>query len=79
MTIFPVMLLLRLVSTLTANAVIPVLDKTLGQYGEPDIIKTYRAPLVNRNMSSDYARYNGFHHRKITPMWPLVNAEEQRL
>ena len=57
---------------------IPVVDKILGQFGVPDIIKTDNGPPFNSSMFSDYAKYKGFHHRKITPLWPLANAEVER-
>ena len=66
------------VSALTAKAVIPVLDKVLAQFGVPDIIKSDNGPPFNSSMFSDYAKYKGFHHRKITPLWPLANAEVER-
>ncbi|XP_014662077.1 PREDICTED: uncharacterized protein K02A2.6-like [Priapulus caudatus] len=66
------------VSSLTANAVIPVLDKIIGEFGVPDVVKSDNGPSFNSSTFSDYARHKGFKHRKITPLWPLANAEAER-
>ena len=66
------------VKDLTAKAVIPVLDKVLGQFGIPDIIKSDNGPPFNSKAFHDFSLYRGFKHRKITPLWPLANAEVER-
>ena len=63
---------------MTAKAVIPVLDKIIGEFGVPKTIKTDNGPPFNSSTFADFARYKGFHHRKITPLWPLANAEVER-
>ncbi|XP_014665120.1 PREDICTED: uncharacterized protein LOC106807323 [Priapulus caudatus] len=66
------------VSSLTANAVIPVLDKIIGEFGVPDVVKSDNGPPFNSSAFSDYARHKGFKYCKITPLWPLANAEADR-
>jgi len=66
------------VTALTGKAVIPVLDKILSLFGIPDIIKTDNGPPFNSDIFTKFAQHKGFHHRKITPLWPLANAEAER-
>jgi transposase InsO family protein len=66
------------VPSLTAKDIIPVLDKVLSQFGVPDVIKWDNGPPFNSSAFTDFARYKGFRHRKITPLWPLANAEAER-
>ena len=66
------------VDNLTARAVLPVLDKVLGEFGIPDVIKSDNGPPFNSRAFSDFATAKGFKHRKITPLWPRANAEAER-
>ena len=66
------------VSSLSARAVIPILDKVIGQFGVPDIIKSDNGSPFNSKEFAEYASHKGFKHRKITPVWPLANAEAER-
>ena len=66
------------VSSLSANAVIPVLDKIICEFGIPKVIKSDNGPPFNSQAFSDFARHKGFKHRKITPIWPLANGEVER-
>ncbi|XP_014677346.1 PREDICTED: uncharacterized protein K02A2.6-like [Priapulus caudatus] len=66
------------VSSLTANTVIPVIDKIIGEFGVPDVVKSDNGSPFNSSAFSDYARHKGVKHRNITPLWPLANAEAER-
>ncbi len=66
------------VSSLTGRTVIPILDKILCTFGIPDVIKSDNGPPFNGKEFADFALYRGFRHRKITPLWPLANAEAER-
>ena len=37
-----------------------------------------RPPRFNGEQFSKFAAYMGFHHRKITPLWPQANATAER-
>ena len=56
---------------------IPVLDKVLGQFGIPDIIKSDNGPPFNSNAFSEFAVHKDFKHRKIIPLWPPASAEAE--
>ena len=66
------------VPSLHAKSVIPILDKVLGEFGVPDVIKSDNGPPFNSSSFADYANYKGFKHRKITPLWPRANGEAER-
>ena len=66
------------VSTTSATAVIPKLDEIFSTFGIPNILKTDNgSPFQSENFSL-FAKYLGFHHRKITPLWPRANGEAER-
>ena len=66
-TRYPVVEMVRAVS---ANTVIPVLDKLFSMFGIPRVRKTDNGPPFNGEQFSKFAAYLGFHHCKITPLWP---------
>ena len=53
------------VKDLTAKAVIPVLDKVLGQFDISDINESDNGPPFNSKAFHDVSLYRGFKHRKI--------------
>lgn len=69
---YPVVEIIRSTS---ANTVIPALDKILSQFGCPIELKTDNGPPFNSAKFSQYAKYMGFKHRKITPRWPQANGQ----
>src|SRR4029434_640016 len=74
-TRYPVVEIVRSVS---ANTVIPVLDKVFSMFGIPRVLKTDNGPPFNSEQFSKFAVHLGFHHRKITPLWPQANATAER-
>ena len=62
----------------SANSVIPVMDKIFSMLGIPRTVKTDNGPPFNGEQFSKFAAYMGFHHRKITPLWPQANATAER-
>ena len=68
----------ELIDGLRAEVVIPVLDKILGQFGVPKVIRTDNGALFNSAQFSEYSEYMGFIHRKITPNHPQANGEVER-
>ena len=71
---YPIVELIRSVS---ANTVIPVLDKVLSQFGYPQTIKTDNGSPFNSYKFEQYAKNGGFRHRKITPRWPRANSQAE--
>ncbi|XP_033749316.1 uncharacterized protein K02A2.6-like [Pecten maximus] len=71
---YPVVEIVRSVS---ANATIPVLDKVLSMFGCPKIIKSDNGSPFNSDAFRKYAEDMGFDHRRITPRWPLANAQAE--
>jgi len=54
------------------------MDKVFSMFGIPRILKTDNGPPFNSDQFSQFADYLGFHHRKITPLWPQANATAER-
>ena len=54
------------------------MDKIFSMLGIPRTVKTDNGPPFNGEQFSKFAAYMGFHHRKITPLWPQANATAER-
>lgn len=67
----------EIVKSVSANTVIPVLDKVISQFSVPAVIKTDNGSPFNSAAFANYAKYCGFTHRKITPRWPRANAQSE--
>lgn len=67
----------EIIKSISANTVIPILDKVLSQFGCPKVIKTDNGAPFNSLAFANYAKYIGFVHRKITPLWPRANAQAE--
>ena len=68
----------EIVKSTSANTVIPVLDSLFSMFGIPEVAKTDNGPPFSGEMFAKFAKYLGFTHRKITPLWPRANAEAER-
>lgn len=66
------------ITTTSAKATIPVLDKIFATHGIPEILKTDNGTPFNSQEFSDFMAHLGIHHRKITPYWPKANAGAER-
>ncbi|TKS65153.1 Retrovirus-related Pol polyprotein from transposon 17.6 [Collichthys lucidus] len=66
------------VRSTSASTVIPVMDKIFSMFGIPRVVKTDNGPPFNSDQFSQFADYLGFHHRRITPLWPQANATAER-
>jgi hypothetical protein len=67
----------EIVKSVSANTVIPVLDKVLSVFGYPKIIKSDNGSPFNSYAFVKFAEYSGFCHRHITPRWPRANAQAE--
>jgi hypothetical protein len=68
----------EVLNSITGNTVIPVLDKIFSETGIPEISKSDNGSPMNSHLFKSFAKHLGFKHRKITPLWPQVNAECER-
>jgi len=68
----------EIVHSTSANTTITALDRILSMFSIPDVVKTDNGPPFNSEQFAKYAAYMGFKHRKITPLWPMANAECER-
>ncbi|CAB4033532.1 PREDICTED: uncharacterized protein K02A2.6-like [Paramuricea clavata] len=68
----------EIVSSTSAAAAIPKLDKIFATHGIPDLLKTDNGPPFTSHAFKVFARELGFKHRKVTPLWPKANAEAER-
>ena len=68
----------EIVKSTSAKSVIPRLDAIFARQGIPDELKTDNGPPFNGVEFSNFAKYLGFHHRKVQPLWPRANGEAER-
>ena len=68
----------EILHALSAKAVMPRLDALFARHGVPNIMKTDNGPPFNGSEISRWGTAIGFHHRKITPLWPQANGEAER-
>lgn len=68
----------EILTSTSARATIPKLDAIFSRQGIPDIVKSDNGPPFNGAEFKSYAEQLGFHHRKITPLWPKANGEAER-
>ena len=62
------------VSNTSAKAAIPKLDKILSTFGIPLKIRSDNGSPFNSESFKDYAKYMGFEHIPITPVYPKANG-----
>ena len=63
------------VTTTSARAVLPVLERVMANYGIPEEIKTDKRPPFNGREFTEFAEIHGFKHRKVTPRWAEANGD----
>ena len=67
-----------IVSSTSANAVIPKLDKIFSEFGIAEVVRSDNGPPFDSHDFRLFANELGFAHRKITPLWPRANGEVER-
>ena len=72
---FPIV---EVVSSTSARAVIPIVDKVMSLLGICKTLKTDNGPPWNGSEWSSFCQYLGFKHKKITPLWPSANSLAER-
>ena len=68
----------EIVSSTSAQQVIPKLDRIFSTFGVPSVVRTDNGPPFNSHEFAQFADYLGFKHRKVTPRWPQANGEVER-
>lgn len=68
----------EIVHSTSARATIPILDKIFAAHGIPTVLRSDNGPPFNGMEFGQFAKYLGFRHRKITPLWPEANGEVER-
>ena len=69
----------EIVSSTSAKSTLPRLDAIFARHGIPSIVKTDNGPPFNSADFSNFAKYLGFTHRKVTPLWPQANGGAERM
>jgi hypothetical protein len=72
---FPVV---EIVRSTSARTVIPVVDRVMSLLGVCKTLKTDNGPPWNGSEWASFAKYLGFKHRRITPLWPSANSQAER-
>ena len=57
---------------------IPKLGRIFAAYGVPQDVKSDNGPPFNGGKFAQFAKYLGFKHRKVSPLWPEANGEVER-
>lgn len=70
--------MVELVSTTSAAAAIPRLDKIFSMFGIAEECKSDNGPPFQSREFAEYAKTQGFRHRKITLLHPEANREAER-
>ena len=68
----------EIIRSLSVKKVIPNFDKIFSRHGVPKI-KTDNGPPFNEDVFTRWGKSIGFHHRKVTPLWPKSNGEAERM
>ncbi|CAF1038215.1 unnamed protein product, partial [Brachionus calyciflorus] len=70
--------LVRIVTSTSANKVIPVLNEIFSVFGIPGVLKSDNGPPFNSHDFKKFSLEQGFKHKKITPLWPRSNGMCER-
>ena len=69
---------IKIILCTSAKAEIPKLDRIFAAYGVPQVVKSDNGPPFSGSEFAQFARYLGFKHRKVSPLWPEANGEVER-
>ena len=62
----------------SATATIPKLDAIFARQGVPAVLISDNGPPFSGYEFARFAEHMGFHHRKVTPLWPQANGEAEK-
>lgn len=64
------------VDSTSAKVAIPKLDHIFAAYGVPQVVKSDNGPPpFNGDEFTQFAKYLGSKHQKVSPLWPKANGE----
>ena len=64
----------EIVSSTAARNALPALERIFATHGIPEVLKTDNGLPFQGQAFHEFAAEKGFHHRKITPLWPEANG-----
>lgn len=71
---------IEIINSTASKIVCQKLEKIFSSFGVPSVaVRTDNGPPFNGSEFANFAKYMGFKHRKITPMWPRANGTVERL
>jgi hypothetical protein len=62
---------------LSAQAIIPILDRTFAMFGIPETLKSDNGPPFQSDEFAAFAETLGFVHHRVTPRWPRANGQAE--
>ena len=68
----------EIVHSTSCKAVIPALDKMLSRFGIPNILRSDNGPPFQSDEFSEFAKWMGIKHVKVTPLTPWANGLVER-
>ena len=68
----------EVITSLTADTVLPRLDCITARWGTPETLKSDNGPPFQSKDFADFAKEEGFKHHRVTPLWPEANGEVER-
>ncbi|XP_045160783.1 uncharacterized protein K02A2.6 [Mercenaria mercenaria] len=71
--------MVEVVKSVSSSRVIPILDKTLSEFGMVKTIKTDNGSPFNSDSFRQFAAYSGFTHRRVTPRWPKAKSQSRSI
>ena len=69
---------IEIITSTSANAVITKLDKIFAMFGVPSALRSDNGPPFASADFAAFAGYLGFHHHRVTPLWPRANGLAER-
>ncbi|GFR65134.1 transposon Ty3-G Gag-Pol polyprotein [Elysia marginata] len=60
------------------KSIIPKVNQIFARFGTPIVLKSDNGPPFSGIEIAAFAKKLGFHHCKITPLWPEANGEAER-
>ena len=69
---------IEILTSITANAIVPRLDRIFAMFGIPSICRTDNGPPFNGQDFADFAESMVFKHRKVTPLHPEANGHAEK-
>ena len=67
-----------IIHSTSSNEVIPKLDATFARRGIPEVVKTDNGLPFSGEIFTSWFKIFGFHHSRVTPLWPRANGEAER-